>query len=59
MTTEMPFTVIVFLKMMQLVRNIVNRLYSFQSFQATSLVIEVNSQVVFTQGRFVNAKPIQ
>lgn len=39
--------------------NVVSRLHAFNSFQATLLLVEVNSQVVFTQGRFMNAKSIQ
>lgn len=54
----MPFTIIVFLKN-DAVRNIVNWLCSFNFFQATLLLVGVDSQVAFTQGHFMNAKPTQ
>lgn len=41
------------------VRNIVNWLFSFNSFQATLLLIEMHSQVALTQGCFMKAKAIQ
>lgn len=49
----MPFRVIMWLKN-DAVGNIINYLYSFNSFQATLLLVEVNSQVVFSQGHFLN-----